>query len=355
MNTIITDTRKIYNRMADDFSRDVFEYRLMYNLTGDNKYIAKLTSVCPLLQKIQKQIACLVAKDAAIFGAGKYGRAIKDKFPNINWRCFIDNNDDAKQDSLPLFSLEQYLASHIDADIVVTPKKYHKQIVEQLLERGIGKKRIYDIWEDDKTSPYFENFLPTPSTGGYEEIFIDAGVYDAQTTLDFLEWCKGNYKKIYMFEPSADYYERFRQNIANVPNCFWIQKGLWSEETVLKVFDRPDHDISIGQNLNGIDQTYCYEKGKWINIPVTALDYSIPNDERVTFIKMDIEGSEAEAIKGAKRIISEQKPKLAICLYHKLDDPWVIPSLIMNYNADYKFYLRHYSLLDMLDTVLYAI
>lgn len=61
-------------------------------------------------------------------------------------------------------------------------------------------------------------------------------------------------------------------------------------------------------------------------IETVALDELI--DERVTFLKMDIEGAEAEAIKGAKNIIQKDKPKLAICIYHKPNDLWEIPLMI---------------------------
>ena len=75
---------------------------------------------------------------------------------------------------------------------------------------------------------------------------------------------------------------------------------------------------------------------------------------KVTFLKMDIEGSELAALRGAERIIREQRPKLAICVYHKPEDLWEIPSLLLSYHPDYKLYLRHYSINET-ETVLYAI
>lgn len=48
-------------------------------------------------------------------------------------------------------------------------------------------------------------------------------------------------------------------------------------------------------------------------------------DKEPTFIKMDIEGSEQEALKGCKRILKELKPKLALCVYHKPEDLFEIP------------------------------
>jgi hypothetical protein len=88
-------------------------------------------------------------------------------------------------------------------------------------------------------------------------------------------------------------------------------------------------------------------------VQVTTIDKELQG-KKVTFIKMDIEGSELEALRGAKNVIMKNRPKLAICIYHKPEDIWEIPSIIMQYYPGYKFYLRHYSLTDS-DTVLYAL
>jgi hypothetical protein len=90
------------------------------------------------------------------------------------------------------------------------------------------------------------------------------------------------------------------------------------------------------------------------DINVVSLDEHMAG-QRVTFIALDIEGGELAAIQGAKGIIAEQKPKLAISVYHRPEDIWEIPLLVKEYNPGYKFYLRHYHLLDMLETVMYAL
>jgi FkbM family methyltransferase len=72
-----------------------------------------------------------------------------------------------------------------------------------------------------------------------------------------------------------------------------------------------------------------------------------------TFIKMDIEGAELEALKGARRTIAENHPQLAICVYHSLSDLWEIPLFIRSLYKGYRFYLRSYKFMG-LETVLYA-
>ncbi len=76
--------------------------------------------------------------------------------------------------------------------------------------------------------------------------------------------------------------------------------------------------------------------------------------EKVTFIKMDIEGAEPHALRGAKNIIQAQKPKLAICVYHDFRHLWEIPLYIKLLVPEYKIYLRHHTNLEY-ETVCYAV
>ena len=56
---------------------------------------------------------------------------------------------------------------------------------------------------------------------------------------------------------------------------------------------------------------------------------------------MDIEGAEIEALNGAREVIQEFKPDLAIAIYHKASHLWEIPMLIQAMSTDYKIYLDH--------------
>ncbi|MHB8065112.1 MAG: FkbM family methyltransferase, partial [Ruminiclostridium sp.] len=103
-----------------------------------------------------------------------------------------------------------------------------------------------------------------------------------------------------------------------------------------------------GNTANFIDE----QNGDTI-VHADSLDCLCCN-EKIDFIKMDIEGSEYEALEGAKTIIARYHPILAICVYHKKDDFIKIPLLIKQIEPKYKLYFKHYSYCDA-ETICYAI
>ena len=87
-------------------------------------------------------------------------------------------------------------------------------------------------------------------------------------------------------------------------------------------------------------------------VEIVAIDEDII--DKVTFIKMDIEGFEFKALQGVKNHIINDRPCLAICLYHKPEDMWQIPLYINDLVDSYDFYIRHYTLYHG-ETVLYVV
>ncbi|SEA10636.1 methyltransferase, FkbM family [Pseudobutyrivibrio sp. ACV-2] len=353
MNTdFIEKTNKIYEHLLDEESKRLYVNRLKYNLTGDVQYLNDIVCSGSYLRNVLPWLNDNKNLPVYIYGAGIWGdklyHAIKDL---ASVEGFVDSYKAGEYYcGKKIYSIDELTNSVNNVLFIVSIKKGYAEVKNLLLKRGVDASKIIALGEiyDNEVNEYFETFIWHDDN----EVFVDAGVYDGGTTLDFVKWSHNKYKKIYMFEPSIDYYNRFYKNVEHLDNCEWIKKGLWSKPDTLRFFDRPDSDIATEQNLSGL-KGIDYSDEKWVDIPVTSLDSYLP-DERVTFIKMDIEGSELEAIKGAKRIITEQKPKLAICLYHKLEDIWTIPELLLEYNPEYYFYVRHYSM-DMLDTVLYAV
>ena len=69
---------------------------------------------------------------------------------------------------------------------------------------------------------------------------------------------------------------------------------------------------------------------------------------------MDIEGAELDTLHGAKNMIDIDKPKMAVCVYHRMDDILTIPEYLIRINPEYKLYMRHHNC-NITETVLYAV
>lgn len=175
-----------------------------------------------------------------------------------------------------------------------------------------------------------------------DEIYIDCGAYNGDTILKYAAFTNEKYKKIYAFEPNYSNVLRLSANIMDLPNIEVINKGTWNKNTMLEFEE------------NG-SASQIVENGKML-IEVVSID-EIVNDEIVTFIKMDVEGSELESLQGAEKTIKRNMPKLAICCYHKRNDIIDLYNYIQSFNSNdikYEFYLRHHSN-SAYETVLYAI
>lgn len=175
------------------------------------------------------------------------------------------------------------------------------------------------------------------------EVFVDGGAYIGDTILSFIsEFGKGKdyYKKIYAWEPDKNKRKYLIGVSKQHKNIEILPYGMWSKKDQLF--------FSAGQNGSSrIDG-----KGSE-SLEVNSID-NLCSDEKVTLIKMDIEGSEAEALHGARNVICRDKPRLAICIYHKPEDLFEIPFLVKEILPEYKLYIRHHSDYQN-ETVLYAV
>jgi len=178
------------------------------------------------------------------------------------------------------------------------------------------------------------------------EGFLDGGGFIGDTIKEFVLRSNGKFSHIFSFEPDKNNYidllaEVKKLNLKpDVISCY--PKGLSSENKELRFLQK-----GIGSSIS--------EHGTE-SIEVVQLDLFLSDTEKnkLTYIKLDIEGAELEALKGMKNIINKNKPKLAICVYHKLGDFWEIPLFIKSLNPEYKIFFRQYSL-TRTDTICYAV
>lgn len=178
--------------------------------------------------------------------------------------------------------------------------------------------KIYKHYFDLDLLPYCEN-----------EVFVDVGAYTGDTVLDYIASYGMSYNKIYCYEITESMVLYMKNNFSNLPNV--EIRNLAVAERVGKLY--------LDANSTSASANRVKEAGVDA-VNAVSLDEDIK--EKISMIKMDIEGGEISAIKGAKEHIKNDLPKLFISVYHSNDDIITIPKLIRSYTDKYDFYLRYY-------------
>lgn len=353
----VQDLAKVHQMLADDESKDIYLNRLNYLITGNLEYIKEivrtyLPDVGPGKARNLDDLITVLPKDRnfVLFGAGKFGQSLL---------CFVEHDKrfagfcsstKRRQQTgcagYPVMSPEELL-SRKDLSVIVAACGAPRLEIMRILKDGeypaqmifdgrvLGEKAVYD--PDQYFNPSFLEF-------GNNEVFVDVGCLNLGSSLKMKAHCK-QLKKVYAFEPDQESYAHCleRKKETNFNEAVILPYGAWSEETTLSFQGGCQGSSGV---CDGGSETY--------KINVVPIDSVLDSDDKVTFIKMDIEGSELEALKGAKGTILRDKPKLAICIYHKPEDMTEIPLYIKGLVPEYKLYVRHHSS-GPDETVLYAI
>ena len=231
-------------------------------------------------------------------------------------------------------------------DILDNQEKYqwlHGRLADEAsrltLERVTQFRLTWDLecmkgFSVDVDGQYFESFVEL----GEGEVFVDGGGYDGQTTRGFVARCP-HYKRVYYFEPNPGMMELSRRRLSDLEAVTFIPKGLFNQNGVVR-FD-PDAESASRISPEGS-----------LEIPVVRLDSEVL--EAVTFVKLDLEGAECDALEGAREHIQRDRPKLAVSVYHDQRDFWRVPEMVLQIEDRYNLYLRHYTE-GPLETVLYFI
>ena len=338
----IKDMNEIYEKMSDDLSREILASRILLCMTEDYSHMRNVILHTKGGKRIHNIITTKNHNPQYIYGAGIRGKRMLKLFPDNTWGGFIDRNKDQINDSkLNIFDLEEFLRLYTPGTtIFVSNMTGTEEIMCTLEERGIKPDDIYVLNDFDKEGSD-KMYFPSECIGksmDREKAFVDIGCYDGHDTLSFMEWNKDYNAKIYAFEPNENNYKTCLENLKAYPNIKLSNIALSDTEDAIRMEGKGEtsHIISNGNT----------------KIHTQLLDHII-KDDLVGYIKMDVEGFEENVIKGAQNIIRDQKPTLAVSLYHKKLDVWCIPALLLKYNRNYHFYLRYYGAITG-DTVLYA-
>jgi FkbM family methyltransferase len=365
---IANNLKQVFNQLQDDESRAIFTDRLRYFLDGDARHLRSMltTAVLRSAQLPNYHVAQgygigdfmrSASKDAfVLYGAGKSSVLVAAALKELGFTplCFCDSDPEKVgtiREGLPVISRDELLQKHADKDILISSPAFASAIRELLLQAGLDTAQIFLPFQPD-TAYFIPEFI-TPSAE--PEVFIDCGVYDGGTIEQFVTFCAagGGYERIVGFEPDPENYKLATSRLSDkqIERVEIIPKGAWSKDDILRF--QGSLLTSSAFLENGIDLGAKKDDGQTLEIPVTSID-KVLGGSRASFIKMDIEGSELEALKGAKDTITRYKPRLAISIYHKPEDILTLPLYISGLVPAYKFYLRHYSI-DYCETVLYAI
>lgn len=166
-----------------------------------------------------------------------------------------------------------------------------------------------------------------------DEIFVDCGAYNGISLRAFLKENNGRIKKYYGLEPDAANYEKLKEYIAKLPADI-------RDKT--KIYGKCAYDDTGYLNLYALSGPGSFIADIGTQSTEGIMIDDMVDSEGATFIKMNIEGSELAALRGAKTVISDFKPRLAIAGYHKTWDLWEVPFLIHEYNKEYSLHLRSY-------------
>lgn len=357
---ISNNLKAIYNCLQDDESRTLFMAKVNHFFTNEPRCWhdmiesallfgsgrkRKFDSYFPLLDDFIN-IPDYREKEVVLYGAGL---SLGLVFPvlqrfNINIRAICDSNIE-KQGKIvhgyTVISPENLTQEYKECYIMITGFFGAGSIIRFLLDSGFSANRIIILVNAEEM--YFGPEFIIPEEN---EFYIDVGLHNIKTIKNFISFCntgKVSYRKILGFEPDKKCYEKCVNAIDKLgyKNVEIIKKGAYSSKGIIK-FDGEKGGISkIDENGNDVIETI-------------TIDELICDDDKVTFIKMDIEGAELEALKGVAETIRRDKPRLAISIYHKPEDIIDILSYINYLVPEYRFWIRQYSYFGG-ETVLYAL
>lgn len=209
-------------------------------------------------------------------------------------------------------------------------------------------EKAYNLLADEKSKQSFINVLNFKITGNVQylfechsekqeiydnifnlsenEHFVDLGAYDGDTINEFIKASNNKYDKITAFEPDAKNFKKLCMKTGDIKNIQKYNLGAWNKQEILYFAKK------AGRNSR-IDET-------GIAVNFDSVDNIIK--DKVTFLKMDIEGAEKNALLGAKNTILRDKPKLYVCGYHRNEDFFTLPELIHSFDENYQIYFRQH-------------
>ncbi len=234
----------------------------------------------------------------------------------------------AKETILCVFDL---LADDVSRQVLVSKIRYYLTLDKRCLDAIRSRQPIY--------------FDPAVFRLRPDEVVVDAGAFNGDTLCQFLKACGGRFRRYFAFEPDPGAFGRLQAAASGEPRrvqC--VQAGLSDQTGTLRFSVTGAADSAVATVADAAATS----------LPVVDLDSYFKDRETPTLVKMDIEGSERAALHGAQRVVTSQRPVLAVSAYQYPRDLWEIPNLIHKLEPSYRVLLRHYTR-EIDDTVCYGV
>ncbi len=190
---------------------------------------------------------------------------------------------------------------------------------------------------------YFPDDLARPDAS---EVFVDCGAFNGDSARSFLAHRNDKFGKIFAVEPDPGNREALRAWADS------LEKSIGSRIVALP-YGVSDRDATLSFRITNTAGSTLLTDETDSFIECRKLDTLFAN-ESPTYIKMDIEGAEPQAISGGANLLRSKSPVLAVCVYHRCEHMWQIPALIHSIFPGYRIFLRRYAE-DCWEIVCYAV
>ena len=358
MYELVERAGQCYQLLQDDLSRKIFEARMRVDLDGSEEDIRRIVDLSEQqgwLDALDDRIPAILRameekpRKLVLYGTNVTGQAIAAHLneKGVGSYSFCGRRAKEFPDGLmekPVISPEELFQHPDDHYVIISACESADEIAHILRENHFPREQILFAFKpaDAVDHQYFD----FPALYRRGTAFVDGGCLDCRTSYLFADWCEGGYSKIFAFEPDPRSIAICEKNLSSraLRDFHLIRAGL---------SDR-DGEVSFRTGLYNCSHIASEDAGAedLVTVPVTTVDRTV-GEERVGFIKMDIEGAEYEALHGAEQTILRDKPLMAISVYHRIGDMLAIMDYLHRLVPEYHFWLRHYSI-GAADTVLYA-
>ncbi len=243
-----------------------------------------------------------------------YDPAVRSRLSSDEWQWLEDNVEP------DLMGLLGHLREEREAETY--PSREYVALAEGFYHAGYE-----DYWETVKGKRTHEKV-----------VVVDAGAYTGDTIDGIVENIGGRADAYYALEPMKENFETLsRGSYRNVKNFYPLCCALGKEEGEAVFSNSEDHKDAFSINRDSAYMSGGIQEEQRVRI--VTLDSLLLTEGADYFVKMDIEGSEMEALRGGIDFIKEMRPNLAVCLYHKTRDLIEIPKFVKGLRPDYELHL----------------